>query len=97
MVPGFEVGDKFIPADPNMVSQRIVMLQDKQQTLQDSLQIYELAPFPVALFGGIGFRKRQKSKLYASFSPIENMIFPSTKITVFDGGYLLHRVYISSI
>ena len=93
MISAFKVDNEIIPADPNLVFQRILLSKDKTESLKDYIN-YELAPFPAALFDGIGFRKMQKSKLYDLFKPVEDFNFPSNLITVIDGGFMLSLIHI---
>lgn len=91
MSSALKVDNETIPVDPNLVFQRIAFSKDKTVGLQTYID-YELAPFPSALFDGIGFRKTQKSKFYAAFTPVENINLSSNILSVLDVGYILHRV-----
>lgn len=91
MMSSFKIGNEVITVNPNTVFLRILSAKDKTESLKDYIA-YELAPFPAAIFDGVGFYKTEKSVLYNLFDPLENFEFPDNTFAVIDGGHLLHSV-----
>lgn len=92
MMSAIEVEGELITINPNLVFQRILLSNDKAEGLKDYIS-HELAPFPAAIFDGVGFRKTEKSALYKLFKPVQNYVRLADSHKIIDGGYLLHKVF----
>lgn len=53
---------------------------------------YELAPYPLSLFDGVGMRKTGKAALYPLFETLDTTFDKNNSLYVIDGGMLLFRV-----
>lgn len=92
MMGAVDMEGELVSVNPNLLFQRILLSNDKTEGLKDYIA-YELAPFPAAIFDGVGFRKTEKSALYKLFKPIQNYERLPDLYKVIDGGYLLHRAF----
>ena len=91
MKSSFKVDDEVVIVNPNVVFLRILGSNDKTEGLKDYIS-HELAPFPAAIFDGVGFYKIEKSFLYNLFKPMKDFQFPNNTTAVIDGGLLLHLI-----
>ncbi|CAG9769481.1 unnamed protein product [Ceutorhynchus assimilis] len=86
MSNAIKVNDENIDVDPLLFFQRIAIEKKDDEHLK-----YELAPYPLALFGERCTRKTEKAALYDVLLNTDITIDFKNSIMVIDGESLLHR------
>lgn len=93
-VPTVELDGEKKTINTSLLFQRIAVVMMNDPKIMETALLYELAPFPMALFDDKGImRESKKSELYDA---LKSTAFRLSDLTgclfVVDGGFLLHKV-----
>ncbi|CAH2098341.1 unnamed protein product [Euphydryas editha] len=92
MTSTIEVDKSRVVINPLLLFQRMCISRETVGDVKEYFR-YELAPFPLSLFGEDGMRKGTKSSLFNAFTPVERSSnISANSHFVIDGGFLLHKV-----